>query len=172
MTAHLRRLGFSVNEKRVRRLLRLMGLNAIYPKPKLSISNKEHKIYPYLLNNLKIVSPNQVWSSDITYIRLRKGFVYLVAVLDWFSRYVLSWEISTTLESIFCISALEKALKWTVPKIFNTDQGSQFTSKGFIDLLLGNKIDISMDGKGRAFDNIFVERLWRTGECQNKCVNS
>jgi len=162
MTAYLRRLGFTVNEKKVRRLLRIMGLEAIYPKKRLSVGNGSHKIYPYLLNDVKIIEPNHVWSADITYIRLAKGFIYLVAIIDWFSRYVLSWETSTTLEGSFCLATLEQALASAVPKIFNTDQGAQFTAKAFVNLLLGQSIQVSMDGKGRAFDNIFVERLWRS----------
>jgi putative transposase len=154
--------GFWVNPKRVRRLLRLMGLEAIYPKPKLSQGGPGHKIYPYLLSGLQIHRPNQVWSTDITYIRLRQGFVYLAAVIDWFSRYVLSWEISVTMETEFCVAALDWALRHGKPEIFNTDQGSQFTSLDFTKRLLDEEIRISMDGRGRVFDNIFVERLWRT----------
>jgi putative transposase len=162
MTAYLRRNGFKINEKRVRRLLRLMGLEAIYTKPKLSIADEENKIYPYLLKDLEIVTCNQVWSTDITYVRLLKGFIYLVAIIDLFSRYVLAWEISTTLENNFCIAALKNALKIGMPDIFNSDQGSQFTAKNFIEVLSSNKIKISMDGRGRVFDNIFTERLWRS----------
>jgi putative transposase len=154
--------GFWVNPKRVRRLLRLMGLEAIYPKPKLSLGGPGHKIYPYLLSGLQIHRPNQVWSTDITYIRLRQGFVYLAAVIDWFSRYVLSWEISVTMETEFCVAALDWALRYGKPEIFNTDQGAQFTSQDFTKRLLDEEIRISMDGRGRVFDNIFVERLWRT----------
>jgi putative transposase len=162
MTAYLRKLGFVVNEKRVRRLLRLMGLEAIYPKPKLSKANFEHRIYPYLLRDVEIMKCNQVWSADITYIRLARGFIYLVAIIDWFSRYVLKWDISTTLEAGFCIETLESAVRVTKPEIFNTDQGSQFTAKDFVNILLEQSVQVSMDGKGRAFDNIFVERLWRS----------
>ena len=162
MTAHLRRNGFKINEKRVRRLLRLMGLEAIYPKPKLSLGNAEHRVYPYLLKGLAIEKNNQVWSADITYIRLHKGFVYLIAVMDWNSRYVLSWEVSISLEVEFCVEALNRALMIAEPDIFNTDQGSQFTAKDFISVLLERQIKVSMDGRGRAFDNIFVERLWRS----------
>lgn len=152
----------NVNVKRVRRLLRLMGLEAIYPKPRLSQPAAGHQIYPYLLRNVAITRVNQVWSTDITYVRLRGGFVYLVAVLDWYSRYVLSWEISTTLETDFCVSALERALHVAQPEIFNSDQGAQFTSERFTSKLKEQKIAISMDGRGRALDNIFVERLWRS----------
>lgn len=163
MEAYLRDLGYCVNTKRVRRLLRLMGLEAIYPKRNLSKANQGHKKYPYLLNGLTISRPNQVWSTDITYIRLSQGFVYLVAVMDWYSRYVLSWRLSNSMDSTFCIEALEDALMiYGFPDIFNTDQGAQFTSEAFTGLLLANKIKISMDAKGRAFDNIFIERLWRS----------
>jgi putative transposase len=151
-----------VNIKRVRRLMRGMGLEAIYPKPKLSQPGEGHKIYPYLLDGLAITRPNQVWSTDITYIRLAGGFIYLMAVLDWFSRYVVSWDVSVTLEAAFCVAGLDAALRRGTPDIFNSDQGSQFTSKDFTDRLSGKGIRISMDGRGRAFDNIFVERLWRT----------
>lgn len=154
--------GHTVNPKRVRRLMRLMGLEAIYPKPRLSDPAPGHRIYPYLLRGLEITRPNQVWATDITYIRLRGGFVYLVAIMDWFSRYVLSWEVSVTLEPSFCVSALDWALKRDRPEIFNSDQGSQFTSGAFTDRLKDHDVLISMDGRGRAMDNIFVERLWRT----------
>lgn len=142
--------------------MRLMGIEAIYPKPKLSRRNEEHKIFPYLLGDISIVRPDQVWATDITYIRMHRGFVYLVAVMDWFSRYVLSWSVSVTMDVYFCLEALEKALAGSTPEIFNTDQGSQFTSRQFTGMLLDAGIRISMDGKGRAFDNIFVERLWRS----------
>ncbi len=164
MTECLRRIGHHVNHKRVRRLMRQMGLEAVYPHRKrgLSIPDKEHKIYPYLLRGVQITRPDQVWSADITYIRMYRGWLYLVAVIDWFSRYVLSWEVSITLESEFCVSALEQALSLGTPDIFNTDQGSQFTSIDFTKVLLNIGVQISMDGKGRVFDNIFSERLWRT----------
>ena len=158
----LQKAGYRVNPKRIRRLLRLMGLEAVYPKPKLSQGGPGHKIYPYLLNGLIINRANQVWSTDITYVRLRRGFVYLTAVIDWFSRYVLSWEISITMETGFCISALDWGLRHGKPEIFNTDQGSQFTSQEFTKRLLAQGIRISMDGRGRALDNVFVERLWRS----------
>jgi putative transposase len=162
ITVSLRKLGHPVNRKRIQRLMRLMGLEAIYPKGNLSKRNQAHKIYPYLLNNVQINRPNLVWSTDITYIRIGGGFVYLTAVIDWYSRYVLSWNLSNSLHSDFCITAMEEALQQSVPKIVNTDQGVQFTSKDFIDMLKGNDIKISMDSKGRALDNIFVERLWRS----------
>ncbi len=156
-----------VNHKRVRRLMRKMGLEAIYPKPKLSIGGAGHKIYPYLLRNLIIDRPNQVWATDITYIRLARGFVFLVAILDWYSRYVISWNISVTMDTIFCLEALESALRQGRPEIFNSDQGSQFTSDDFTRHLLKENIRISMDGRGRVFDNIFVERLWRSVKYEN-----
>jgi putative transposase len=162
MTAWLKREGHAVNSKRVRRLMRLMGLEAIYAKPRLSASGKAHQRYPYLLRGVEIVAPDQVWSADITYLRLRGGFLYLVAILDWYSRYVLAWELSNNLESSFCVDVLERALRTGRPEIFNTDQGTQFTSEAFTGVMEGREIAISMDGRGRAFDNIFSERLWRT----------
>lgn len=162
MTTHLRRLGHAVNPKRVRRLLRTMGLEAVYPKPKLSQPNPEHKIFPYLLRDVEIERCDQVWSTDITYIRLEKGFVYLMAIIDWYSRYVLNWALSTTLEADFCIEALSEILVQGRCEIFNTDQGSQFTTPRFTDLLVNKDIRVSMDGRGRALDNVFVERLWRS----------
>jgi putative transposase len=162
MTAWLRREGHTVNPKRVRRLMRLMGLEAIYAKPRLSASGKPHKRYPYLLRDVVVDHADQVWSADITYIRLRGGFLYLVAVMDWHSRCVLWWELSSSLESDFCVRALKEALARGRPEVFNTDQGVQFTSEVFTSVLEGRKIAISMDGRGRAFDNIFSERLWRT----------
>jgi len=162
MTLWLRERGYEINHKRVERLLSLMGLKAIYPKPNTSKPHPEHKIYPYLLRGVKIDHVDQVWSADITYIRMRAGFLYLTAVIDWFSRYVLSWQLSNTLESSFCVEALEAALKIKQPEIFNTDQGTQFTSEDFTGILKDRDIAISMDGRGRCLDNIFVERLWRT----------
>ena len=162
MTAWLRSQGHRVNVKRVSRLMLLMGLEAIYPKPRLSRCNPEHRIYPYLLRGLLINKPNHVWCADITYIRLRRGFVYLMSVMDWFSRYVLSWSVSITMDAHFCLEALEDALGRGRPDIFNTDQGSQFTSNDFTRRLQRADIRISMDGRGRVFDNIFVERLWRS----------
>ena len=154
--------GYAVNPKRVRRLMRQIGLEAIYRKPRLSKPGPGHRIYPYLLRGMKIDRPNQVWTSDITYIRLRQGFIYLVAVMDWFSRYVLAWEVSISLETSFCVAALDWPLQNGRPTIFNTDQGSQFTSEHFTNRLETHGIDISMDGQGRVIDNIFIERLWRS----------
>ena len=163
MTEWLKTLKERVNHKRVRRLLRKMGLMAIYPKPNLSKAAPGHKIYPYLLRGLAITRPNHVWSTDITYIRLTHGFIYLVAIIDWFSRYVLSWSVSVTLESNFCVEALDQAIRrHGKPDIFNSDQGSQFTCNDFTSRLIAENIQISMDGRGRALDNVFVERLWRS----------
>jgi putative transposase len=161
MWAWLRQQGHEANLKRIHRLYRLMGIAAIYCKPDLSKPNPEHKIYPYLLRNVPIVKPNQVWSTDITYVPMKHGFLYLVAVIDWYSRYVLSWELSNSLDTGFCLSALERAFTFGRPEVFNTDQGSQFTSLAFTGYLLEREVSISMDGKGRALDNIFIERLWR-----------
>jgi putative transposase len=171
MTAWLKTEGYFVNEKRVRRLLRKIGLEAQYAKPNLSKINKEHRIYPYLLRGIIIKRVNQVWSTDITYIRLKQGFIYLAAVIDWHSRYVLSWEISVTMESGFCVSVLESALEKGTPEIFNTDQGSQFTGKVFTSKLIARGIRISMDGRGRALDNIFAERLWRSVKYEEVYLN-
>jgi putative transposase len=154
--------GHVVGRDRVRRLMRLLGLQAIYPKKRLSLQNKEHDKYPYLLRSLSIERPNQVWCSDITYIRLRGGFVYLTAVMDWYSRCVLSWELSNTMDTEFCVTALERALSAARPEIFNTDQGSQYTSEAFTSCLKAASVQISMDGRGRVFDNIMIERLWRS----------
>lgn len=162
MQVQLRRLGHVVNRKRIQSLYRRMGLEAIYPKPRLSQAQGGHKKYPYLLRGVEINRCNQVWSADLTYIRLKHGFVYLMAIIDWFSRYVLDWQLSTTMEAEFCEDVLKRALINQRCEIFNTDQGSQFTSEGFIKILLDHGISISMDGKGRALDNIFVERLWRS----------
>lgn len=162
MTAWLRSQGYAVNRKRVTRLMRQMGMEAIYTKPQLSQAAEGHVIYPYLLRGVKIERVNHVWSTDITYIRLHGGFIYLVAVIDWWSRYVLSWAVSITLDSSFCLEALETALRRGRPEIFNTDQGAQFTSRAFTERLRQGGVQISMDGRGRALDNVFVERLWRT----------
>lgn len=171
ITHMLRRQGYAVNHKRIARLMRRMGLEAIYPKPKLSKASRTPQKYPYLLKGLNIAYPDQVWSSDITYIRTRHGFVYLVAVIDWFSRYVLSFEVSTSLDADFCVKALKKALKIAKPEIFNTDQGTQFTSDEFTGCLASAGVRISMDGRGRALDNIFVERLWRSVKYENVYLN-
>ena len=162
MTACLRRCGYHVNRKRVSRLMRLMGIQAIYPRPRTSLNGHQHKVYPYLLDGVDISYPNHVWSTDITYIRLRGGFVYLAAILDWFSRYVISWRLSNTLDQYFCLEMLEEALSSGKPAIFNSDQGSQFTALKFTDMLEDREIAVSMDGRGRFYDNIFIERLWRT----------
>lgn len=158
---------FGVNRKRVQRLMRVMGLEAIYPKPRLSQRNAEHRIYPYLLRDLAVVRPNQVWSSDITYVPMPTGFMYLTVVLDWYSRNVLSWRVSNTLDGSFCLDALEEALSQHRPEIFNTDQGAQYTSLAFTGRLERAGVAISMDGRGRALDNVFVERLWRTVKYEN-----
>ncbi len=163
MVAVLRREGLVVNRKRVRRLMRLMGLEAIYQKPNTSQGHPDHKVYPYLLRGLSIERANQVWCADITYIPMARGFVYLVALMDWFSRRVLSWRLSITMEADFCVEAVQEALAaHGRPEIFNTDQGVQFTSAGFVDELEAAGVRISMDGKGRFLDNIFIERLWRS----------
>ena len=163
MRDYLRRQGQAVNRKRVQRLMQRMGLVSIAPKPNTSLAYKAHRIYPYLLRGMDIARPNQVWCSDITYIRLARGFVYLTAVMDWHSRYVLSWEVSVTMEDSFCVSALESALRrYSAPEIFNTDQGAQYTGDAFTGTLKEHGITISMDGKGRAMDNIMIERLWRS----------
>lgn len=162
LTAWLRTQGWLVNRKRISRLMRLMGLEAIYPKPRLSRGRKDHKKYPYLLSGVEVTRVNQVWSTDITYIRLHSGFLYLVAVMDWYSRHVLAWETSICLDSDFCVRALERALSRGCPEIFNTDQGVQFTSESFVGILEKRGVQVSMDGKGRALDNVFVERLWRS----------
>ena len=167
-----RRFNIKIGRGKVRQLMTRLGISAIYPKKRLSIPNKSHKIYPYLLRKLPITHVNQVWSTDITYIRLKNGFVYLTAIIDWYSRYVLSWKLSTTLDAAFCVDTLKEAIAvHGTPEIFNTDQGSQFTSDAFIQVLQNNKIKISMDGKGRALDNVFVERLWRTVKYENIYLN-
>ena len=162
MEAWLCGQGHEVNRKRVSRLMRVMGIEAVYPKPKLSQPGEGHKIYPYLLKGVAVTRVNQVWSTDITYIRMAAGFVYLVAVMDWYSRFVLSWALSLTMELGFCVEALQRALRRGRPEIFNNDQGSQFTSEQFTGELERRGITISMDGRGRCFDNIFIERLWRS----------
>lgn len=163
MRDYLRRQGYKVNRKRVQRLMRVMGIQSVAPKPYTSIARKDHKAFPYLLRGIKINRSDQVWCSDITYLRLPGGFVYLTAVMDWYSRYVISWELSVTMDDDFCVSALGRAIRTNgTPEIFNTDQGSQYTSEAFTGLLKSNDIQISMDGKGRFMDNIFIERLWRS----------
>lgn len=162
MTAWLATQGYEVNRKRVTRLMEVMGLEAVYPKPKLSQPGEGHRIYPYLLRGTTVERINQVWSADITYIRMAQGFLYLVAVMDWFSRFVLSWSLSVTMEAEFCIEALQRALRRGRPDIFNSDQGAQFTGQRFTGELAERQIAISMDGRGRCMDNIFVERLWRS----------
>jgi len=163
MTKYLCGLGHAVNRKRVQRLMQTLGLVGMAPGPTTSKPHPQHKVYPYLLRGVDISRPNQVWSTDITYIRLPRGFVYLVAIIDWYSRKVLAWRLSNTLDASFCVDCLEEAIKiYGTPEIFNTDQGSQFTSDAFTGVLIKNEVKISMDGRGRALDNIFVERLWRT----------
>ena len=162
MTVAMNEQGFKVNHKKIARLMRLMGIHAIYAEPKLSIPGQNHVIYPYLLRNVSITSADHVWSTDITYVPMLKGFMYCVAVIDWYSRYVLAWDISNTQDADFCVSVLNKALRFGSPIIFNTDQGSQFTSDLFTQRLLESNISISMDGRGRALDNVFIERLWRS----------
>jgi len=162
IAAWLKSEGHQVNRKRVRRLMRIMGLKAIYRRPRTSKPAPGHKIYPYLLGGMEITRPNQVWATDITYIPMARGFLYLVAIIDWYSRYVLSWRLSNTLDSGFCVEALEEALKKGSPEIFNTDQGAQFTSDAFTGLLRQHGVRISMDGKGSYNDNLFIERLWRS----------
>lgn len=163
MSKCLQAEGYNVGRKALRRYYRIMALEAIYPKMNLSKRNKAHAVYPYLLRDLEVTRTNQVWSTDITYIRLTQGFVYLVAIIDWYSRYVLSWRTSVTLDSEFCVDALEEAIeKYGTPEIFNTDQGVQFTSNKFLSVLISSQVKISMDGKGRALDNVFIERFWRS----------
>src|SRR5689334_24977275 len=151
-----------VNRKRIQRLMRILGIEALYPKPNLSRPAPGHEIYPYLLRGISIERPNQVWSTDITYLPMHGGFLYLVAVMDWFSRFVLSWELSNTMETGFCLAALEAAFRFGQPEIWNSDQGSQFTSPDFLSPLKQRGVSISMDGRGRALDNVFIERLWRS----------
>lgn len=163
MSKYLQTKGYDVGRKALRRYYSIMGLAAVYPKMNLSKRNQAHKVYPYLLNGLEITRPNHVWSTDITYIRMFQGFVYLVAIIDWYSRYILSWRVSISLEGEFCVAALEEAMeKYGKPEIFNTDQGVQFTSENFTNTLKQAGVQISMDGKGRALDNIFIERFWRS----------
>ena len=162
LTKWLAEQGETVNRKRVQRLLRLMGLEAIYPKPKLSATGRGHRVYPYLLRDVRIERPDQVWSTDITYVPLNSGFMYLAAIIDWFSRYVLAWRLSNTLDGSFCLEMLEEALSRGQPEVFNTDQGVQFTAQAWTGRLESAGVSVSMDGKGRCLDNVFVERLWRS----------
>lgn len=162
MVSYLERQGITVNRKRVKRLMKNMGLEALAPKPKTTITSKENKVYPYLLRGLEIARPDHVWCSDITYVPVRQGYLYLCAVMDWHSRFVISWRLSNSMDTTFVIEALEEALEKGRPEIFNTDQGSQFTSREFTSKLIEASIEISMDGRGRATDNVFIERLWRT----------
>jgi putative transposase len=162
MTIWLQGQGYAVNRKRVQRLLRLMGLEAVYPKPKLSLAGSRHKVFPYLLRDVVIKRPDQVWSTDITYVPMPSGFMYLAAVIDWYSRYVLAWRLSNTLDGSFCLEMLDEALSRGRPEVFNTDQGVQFTAEAFTSRLVAAGVAVSMDGKGRCLDNVFVERLWRT----------
>jgi putative transposase len=162
MTIWLGEQGHEVNRKRVQRLMRLMGLEAVYPKPKLSLPGQGHKVFPYLLRDVKIARVDQVWSTDITYVPMPNGFMYLAAIIDWYSRYVLAWRLSNTLDGSFCLELLDEALGQGRPEVFNTDQGVQFTAEAFTSRLLSAGVAVSMDGKGRCLDNIFVERLWRS----------
>jgi putative transposase len=162
MTIWLQEQGEGVNRKRVQRLMRIMGLEAIYPKPRLSVPGRDHRIYPYLLRDVVIERPDQVWSADITYVPMAKGFMYLAAVIDWYSRLVIAWRLSNTLDGAFCLDMLEEALSQGRPEIFNTDQGVQFTAAAFTGRLEQAGVQVSMDGKGRCLDNVFVERLWRS----------
>jgi len=167
MRNHIRRLGWTINRKPIQRLMRLMGLQAIYPKPRTTKPHPQNKVYPYLLRGLKINRPDQVWAADITYVPMSRGFMYLVAIMDWHSRKVLSWRVSNSMDTDFCVEALEEAIgKYGCPEIFNTDQGSQFTSESFTNILKENNIKINMDGRGRFQDNIFIERLWWTVKYQ------
>jgi putative transposase len=172
ITVALQRTGDAVNEKRIRRLMKIMGIEGIYPKPRLSTPGEQQHKYPYLLRGVEIERKDQAWSTDITYIRMKKGFLYLVGIMDWFSRYVLSWELSNSLDDSFCIEALDRALKNNKPEIFNSDQGSQFTGKRFTGVLKGAGIQISWDGRGRALDNVFIERLWRSLKYEEVYTNS
>jgi len=171
MTRFLRQLGYPINHKRISRLMRLMGLECVFPGPSLSKKHPEHRIYPYLLRGVEITDCDQVWSADITYIRLGRGFLYLVAIIDWFSRFVIAWRLSNTLDVHFCLEMLQEALSHGQPAIFNTDQGSQFTSNDFTGMLADRHIDISMDGRGRCFDNIFIERFWRSLKYEEVYLN-
>ncbi len=159
--------GVPINRKRIRRIMQLLGISAVYPRPRTSIQNIAHKKFPYLMNKVEINAPNQAWCTDITYVRLEGGFAYLVAIMDWYSKRVLSWRLSNTMDTSFCIEALNEALESGQPEYFNSDQGSQFTSEDFTGVLLNRGITISMDGRGRVYDNIFIERLWRSVKYEN-----
>jgi putative transposase len=172
MTDYLSRQGEFVNRKRIQRLMRMMGIEALYPKPRLSKPHPEHKVYPYLLRDRSITAVNQVWSTDVTYVPMPCGFMYLVAVMDWYSRYVLAWQLSNTLDGHFCLDTLEQALERGSPEIFNTDQGCQFTARRFTGRLEAEHILVSMDGRGRALDNIFIERLWRSVKYEDLYLKS
>ena len=167
MTAWLTGRGEEVNRKRVQRLMRVMGLEAIYPKPRLSLAGKGHRVYPYLLRGVKVDRRDQVWSTDITYVPMASGFMYLAAVIDWYSRYVLAWRLSNTLDGSFCAEMLDEVLRGGKPGVFNTDQGVQFTAASFTGRLEAAGVSVSMDGRGRALDNVFVERLWRSGKYED-----
>jgi len=167
MTAWLVQQGEAVNRKRVQRLMRLMGLEAVYPKPRLSVPGRGHRIFPYLLRNVRIERPDQVWSADITYIPMAAGFMYLAATIDWYSRYVVAWRLSNTLDGTFCLDMLDEALSRGKPEVFNTDQGAQFTAEAWTSQLLSAGVAVSMDGRGRCLDNVFVERLWRSVKHEN-----
>jgi putative transposase len=167
LTAWLVQAGEEVNRKRVQRLMRLMGLEAVYPKPRLSLAGRGHRIYPYLLRNVRIERADQVWSADITYVPLTSGFMYLAAVIDWYSRYVIAWRLSNTLDGSFCLEMLDEALSHGQPEVFNTDQGVQFTAEAFTGRLVSAGVAVSMDGRGRCLDNVFVERLWRSVKYEN-----
>jgi putative transposase len=171
MTVYLNTQGYRVNRKRVARLMQTMGLHAVYPQPRTSLASREHQKYPYLLRGLAITRPNQVWSADITYVPLPTGFMYLVAVMDWFSRFVLAWQLSNTLDGLFCLEALRLALQQGRPDLFNTDQGGPFTASGFTGEFEAAQVRISLDGRGRAFDNIFIERLWRSVKYEDLYIN-
>jgi len=171
LTEELVGMGQNVNRKRVQRLMRRMGIQTIYSRPKTSTPHPQHKTYPYLLRGVSITRPDQVWSSDITYIPMSRGFLYLVAIMDWYSRFVLSWQLSNSLETAFCIEALQDAFRYGQPEIFNSDQGCQYTSTEFTNLLLERSVAISMDGRGRFWDNIFIERLWRSVKYEEVYLN-
>lgn len=173
ITVELQNMGYNVGRKLVRRLMRVMGIETMYPKPKTTQKEEGHKIYPYLLRGINITRPNQVWQADITYVPMKRGYMYMIAIIDVYSRYVVGWSISNSMEAEWCVGAVEEAIaKHSKPEIFNTDQGSQFTSELFTGMLTRHEIKISMDGKGRAIDNIFIERLWRSVKQENIYINA